>query len=157
MSAILFLILRILLVVVLYAFLAVALYTIWRDLKQRSTESRETVQHRITILLDGEDGIQIPYQLVGSNLVIGRDPVCDLNLEDSTLSAQHAKLSFRHGHWWVEDLRSTNGTYLNQETVDEPMVLTDGDQLRCGRVRLRISTHEQVGSPQVGIVENLPE
>ena len=40
--------------------------------------------------------------------------------------------------WWVEDLDSTNGTFLNQIQVEEPMVITSGDDLRCGRINIQI-------------------
>jgi len=142
MSATFFLALRILLAVCLYAFLAVALYTLWRDLRQRATQPATSELRRITLVLEDQAGEMRTYPLVGNHQVIGRDPVCDLYLEDSTLSARHAKLSFHHSQWWLEDLNSTNGTFLNTEQVYEPVVLTDGDQIGCGKISLRISSVE---------------
>jgi pSer/pThr/pTyr-binding forkhead associated (FHA) protein len=69
---------------------------------------------------------------------IGRDMVCDCCLDDKTVSSQHARFSFHHNQWWLEDQGSTNGTFLNQETVTSPVVVTQGDQLRVGQVKLMI-------------------
>jgi pSer/pThr/pTyr-binding forkhead associated (FHA) protein len=65
-------------------------------------------------------------------------------LEDSTVSAQHSRLSFRQGHWWVEDLRSTNGTYLNNEPISASLVITNGDEIRCGQVVLTVIIGENL-------------
>ena len=67
-------------------------------------------------------------------IVIGRDTSCDLILEEKTVSAEHARLSFHDGRWWVEDLRSRNGTYLTQELLTTAVVLTSGDHLQLGQV-----------------------
>jgi pSer/pThr/pTyr-binding forkhead associated (FHA) protein len=71
-------------------------------------------------------------------VLIGRDEHCDCSIQHPTVSAQHARLAFHHNQWWVEDLHSTNGTFLNQSPVDTSMVLTLGDELRCGQVVLTV-------------------
>jgi pSer/pThr/pTyr-binding forkhead associated (FHA) protein len=70
---------------------------------------------------------------------IGRDPVCECLLEDETVSSKHARISYRQNQWWVEDLDSSNGTFLNSQPVTLPTVLADNDQLRCGQVDFKIS------------------
>ena len=77
---------------------------------------------------------------------MGRDPASDLYIEDKTISARHAKLSYHHGQWWVEDLRSTNGTFLNDEPVQEPLVLASGDRLRFGQVQWQVQAERQAAS-----------
>ena len=54
---------------------------------------------------------------------IGRDPNNDVVLEDDTISSEHAAIEVRDGRYWLEDLRSTNGTHLGDRR------LTDGDSL----------------------------
>jgi len=75
--------------------------------------------------------------------VIGRDQTCDLNLDVNTVSAEHARLSYHHRNWWVEDLRSRNGTLLNLELVTTPAILVSGDELQLGQVLLKISINEE--------------
>jgi len=135
MTATLLLILRLLLVVAVYAFLTWALLLLWRDL-QRQAElvvARQTPQ----MILQPLDGGP-PRHLATPVALIGRDPICDCPLDDPTVSTRHARLSYHHGQWWLEDLNSTNGTFLNGEAVSEPVVVTSGDELRCGQVRLRV-------------------
>jgi len=139
MSGPILLVLRLLLILVLYAFLAFAIYTLWKDLRQRVKKPVATPIQPITLIGGERDGDLNTYQFAVEAITIGRDPMSELYLNDSTISAQHCKLTYHHGQWWVEDLKSTNGTYLNQEFVSEPFVVTDGDSLRCGRLYFTIS------------------
>lgn len=138
MSGPILLALRLLLAGALYAFLAWALWIMWSDLRQQSRQLAALVAPPLILTLKN-DGTEQTYRFSGAEVIIGRDPTCNLRLEDKTLSARHARLSYHHGHWWVEDLRSTNGTLLNAERVHEPMVTTDGDLLRCGAVLFEVN------------------
>ena len=63
-------------------------------------------------------------------------------MDENTLSARHARLQFRHGHWWLDDLNSRNGTFLNEARVTEGQVVVPGDRLRCGTVIFQIDLVE---------------
>ncbi len=138
MSAIIFLVLRILLAALLYGFLGFTLYTIWRDMKQQGQllAARQPTPLTITSLA---------YEFTPSKryskpeIILGRDPGCDFPLDDQTVSSRHARLSYHHNQWWIEDLASTNGTYLDGEAVTAPVVITHGDELRLGQVGVKIS------------------
>jgi hypothetical protein len=142
MSGLILLLLRIALAISLYAFLGWGLYTLWQDLKEQASTlvSRQPPPITLSGLLAVESG---PYRFITPEITIGRDPACDCTLDDQTVSAQHTRLSFHQGQWWVEDLRSTNGTFLNQESVVAPLVITNGDELRCGQVVFSISIGEK--------------
>ena len=64
--------------------------------------------------------------------MIGRDTHCDLSVLDEALSSHHARITFHHGQWWLEDLNSRNGTLLNREKLNTPAVIITGDQFKCG-------------------------
>lgn len=137
MSAVLFFVLRIGLAVSLYAFLGWVVYTLWRSLQHQTSLLSD--RHPIPIQLSRVDsGEPTSKRFTEGLLTIGRDPGCDLSLADNTVSAHHARLSFQQGQWWVEDLHSTNGTFINDEQVTTPMVVTEGDKLRCGQITLTI-------------------
>ncbi len=68
-------------------------------------------------------------------LTIGRDPACDLVLDDRRVSRRHAEIRPRLGRYTLYDLRSTNGTFVNGRRVTE-VVLSDGDQLSIGGIEL---------------------
>ena len=71
-------------------------------------------------------------------IILGREPGCDFSLDDQTVSSQHARLAYRKQQWWLEDLASTNGTFLNGDAVTTPVVITHGDELRLGHIGVRI-------------------
>jgi len=68
--------------------------------------------------------------LDGERFVFGRHPSCDVVLEDGSVSRQHAQIVQLHGSYYVEDLRSRNGTQVNESDVTEPRLLNDGDIVR---------------------------
>ena len=70
--------------------------------------------------------------------MIGRDTKCDLSVMDEALSAHHARIAYHHGQWWLEDLNSTNGTFLNHEKLIAPAVVITGDQFKCGNTLFNI-------------------
>ncbi len=139
MTGVVLLVLRVFLALSLYAFLGWALYTLWREL--HSEADLLTMHQAPSIALDSPDG-KLAFRFDKPEVSIGRDPSSDCPIEDMTVSTQHARLSYHHNQWWIEDLGSTNGTYLNQEVVSTPLVLTVGDQIRCGQVVLNISISE---------------
>ena len=134
-------ILRILLAVSLYAFLIWALYTLWRELRANQLLHAQKVPQVTIRVLDSEPA-QI-MQFDTAHVLIGRDPNCQVSLQNELVSSQHARLSYHHNQWWVEDLLSTNGTFLNDERVYTPTVLISGDEIRCGRINLQVGFGDQ--------------
>jgi hypothetical protein len=68
-------------------------------------------------------------------LVIGRNPVCDIVLPGPAVSRRHARLSFRDGNWILQDLDSTNGTVVNGALVGR-CKLQPGDRVSIGDEQL---------------------
>ncbi len=62
---------------------------------------------------------------------VGRDLDCHVNLSDPKCSRLHAKIWFDDGAWWIEDHKSSNGTYVNDQLIDTAQLL-DGTELRIG-------------------------
>jgi pSer/pThr/pTyr-binding forkhead associated (FHA) protein len=136
MSGPILLVFRILLIACLYGLLGWAFYTLWRDLRRQVNVA--AIPAVPGLKLSGEsDELEI-YNFNLEEVSVGRDPAADLCLDHPTISARHARLSYHHSQWWVEDLHSKNGTFLNGEPVGEPMVITQGDRLGFGQVSLII-------------------
>jgi pSer/pThr/pTyr-binding forkhead associated (FHA) protein len=69
---------------------------------------------------------------------IGRGAECELRLEDTYVSQQHARIFDRGGNWYVEDLGSTNGTFVNEQKLAAPAMLTPGDRIRVGTTEVEL-------------------
>jgi hypothetical protein len=76
--------------------------------------------------------------LDGKPVQIGRAEACQVKLDDTYASSFHARLFVRDGEWYVEDLGSTNGTFVNQQRVTEPIPVGAGDRVRIGRTILEL-------------------
>jgi hypothetical protein len=85
---------------------------------------------------DIEEGLD--FELNSAQLTIGRGRQNDLTIAtDEYASARHARFEPRRDGVWVQDLGSTNGTYLNGARLDRPRRLTQGDIVRVGETDLR--------------------
>jgi pSer/pThr/pTyr-binding forkhead associated (FHA) protein len=77
-------------------------------------------------------------ELDSAPLTFGRGPQNDVTLSgDDYASARHARIEPRRDGVWVEDIGSTNGTYLNGIKLTRPRKLTAGDVVRVGETELR--------------------
>lgn len=143
MSGTLVLLLRVLLALVLYAFLCAALWMSWQELRQASARAvlPRVPPLRVEVRLQGANPFFRAF--AQPHFTLGRDPVCELSIDDEAISARHAKFSFHHGQWWLEDLHSTNGTRLNQLKVTTATVLTNGDEIGCGDATLLVKLDTQ--------------
>jgi pSer/pThr/pTyr-binding forkhead associated (FHA) protein len=77
------------------------------------------------------------FRLSGA-LEIGRADACQVRLDDTYASQHHARLSAREGGWFLEDLGSTNGTYLNDRRVTAPVHVQPGDVVRIGKTVMEL-------------------
>ncbi|MCE1254677.1 MAG: FHA domain-containing protein [Anaerolineae bacterium] len=137
MSGIIFLLLRALLALALYAFLGIAVITIWRDLQKTSallTTRQTPVIQLLRLDFEGESYKEFNIPII----TIGRETNCEYTLLDETVSSHHARLSFHHKQWWVEDLNSTNGSFLNNDPITVPTVVISGDELRVGKISIQL-------------------
>ncbi|HBX69179.1 MAG TPA: hypothetical protein DEH25_07310 [Chloroflexi bacterium] len=137
MAGVLLLIARSALAITLYGFLGWALFTLWQDLRQQQKTIQSQQPPEIWLATQIGETTQ-SRQFRGSEITLGRDPTCECVLFSETVSARHARLAFHHGQWWLEDLKSTNGTLLNQDDVTASVVVVPGDQIRCGEVLISI-------------------
>ncbi len=147
MSALGLLILRLVLAILLYAFLGSVFWILWRDLRQDDRrEVRERPQGRLVIIASSvpelEVGTTFSLQAVNS---IGRSPTNTIAIPDRYASAQHSLLSWREGQWWLEDRNSRNGTLLNDTPISMPTIVSAGDVIGIGHTRLKL----ELGGPNV--------
>lgn len=76
---------------------------------------------------------------LGEEITLGRAAGCQVTIDDTYASQLHARVFQRDGQVYVEDLGSTNGTYLNRRKVTGPMQVQRGDKLQIGNTVLELS------------------
>ncbi|HMO56798.1 MAG TPA: FHA domain-containing protein [Roseiflexaceae bacterium] len=137
------LLLRVAVVLLLYFFLWQVLRFVIRDLRAGSRtagEGSRSPYRQLTVVRPGQSGVT-PGKIypLGPSTIIGRSMEhCEIALNDSFLSQQHARLELRGDEWVLEDLHSTNGTFLNDVEVRDVAIVEDGDVIRFGRVEMRL-------------------
>jgi pSer/pThr/pTyr-binding forkhead associated (FHA) protein len=139
MTGLAVLVLRVLALFALYAFLALALWIMWQELRRGLSAASGGAAPPIRLEVRSRNRELVVRQFTQSEVVLGREHTCDVPLTDKAVSAQHVQLRYHHGHWWVHDLASRNGTRLNREKLEVPTVLTTGDEIKCGSVRVLVT------------------
>lgn len=81
-------------------------------------------------------GTSLPLRDAG--VLIGRNPECALVLDDEFASGRHARIIRGEDGWYVEDLGSTNGTFLGQYRVGDPVPVETGTSIRIGRTVIEL-------------------
>lgn len=130
--------LRFLFLALLYLFLFFVVRMLIRDLRAAAQEP-EAVPGRLHVLAspEGEPPAGTVLEL-DAVTTLGRDVNNSIVVDDPFASADHAVLSFRGRTWYVEDLQSTNGTFVNGGKVDGTAPIGFGDELQVGQVRFRL-------------------
>lgn len=154
--------LKYLFLVVLYLFFVRVLRAVWTELREpapgpavaaapteepvsrrqarreRRAATRQPQMDRLAIV-DPPERAGGGYDL-GDELTVGRAPGCGVSVPaDTFISQVHARVFRRDGGWWVEDLGSTNGTFVNDQKVSAPVPLRAGDRLKVGRTTLELT------------------
>ncbi len=75
---------------------------------------------------------------LGEELTVGRAGGCQITLDDTFVSQLHARVFRRDGQLFVEDLGSTNGTFLNRKKVTAPIAVRKGDRLQIGKTVMEL-------------------
>jgi hypothetical protein len=97
-------------------------------------DARPSPEGWLVLRSGGRSGKQ--FGLNRGRNTVGRDSSqADIVLDEDTVSGEHARVQFEHGQFYVYDLASTNGTYVNNRRVQKQMLM-DGDTLRFGNAQM---------------------
>lgn len=136
MSAIIILILRSLTAFCLYVFLGIVLFTLWKDMQRAGSKDDQTIHSSITIKnISNDESLDFNE----NEIFIGRDEFSHIKLvHDEAVSNLHARIFRKARNIWIEDLQSTNGTFINGEKIITPVIIVSGDRIKCGHTTLEI-------------------
>lgn len=104
--------------------------------KPRASARSSTQPHKLTVIEGELSGTVVP--LGNSPITVGRAPDSTLVLVDDYASGRHARFFPSDGQWIVEDLGSTNGTWIDRTRITGPTVLRVGAKVRVGRTTLQL-------------------
>ncbi len=111
------------------------------SLEETRKVASSSVSHplRAALILVGEGGALAGQRWVlrEKTITIGRDPSAAIAIQDASVSRFHAQITRQSSGYYLADLESSNGTWVNGEPVGEPHKVVTGDLLRCGEVSLR--------------------
>lgn len=82
------------------------------------------------------------YPLVKSPAIVGRSNTADVRIDDGFASREHARLEWSDGAWWLTDLGSANGTFVNGTRVSGKIRLSGNDQIQIGNTQFFVSLSE---------------
>ena len=91
---------------------------------------------KLIVLAGAKEGTQIP--LKKDKFIIGRASECTLRAGSSAISRRHCAIVRKDGSWYVRNLGSRNGTFLNDGAVETPTALKVGDEIRVGPLHFRV-------------------
>lgn len=140
------LILRLLGIVLLYLFLMQVIISITRDLRKTSAANDGEMSKLSPVLghlvvVDSGPSKIAPGTSFNLNpqTTIGRGPTNTIQISETFVSAEHTRLWFRNGVWYVQDAGSTNGTFLNSQPARDALAAHFGDIIQVGFIRFKLA------------------
>jgi hypothetical protein len=129
--------LRLAFLALLWVALALMARALLRDVRAATRDPAAALGRLVVVASGGRPAPGTVFAL-DAVTTLGRDLGSSVVLDDPYASSQHAVLTFRGTAWYVEDLRSTNGTFVDGAPVAGLARLGYGDEVQIGDVRLRL-------------------
>ena len=140
-------ILRLLFIILLYIFLMQVVVAITRDLRKTAAANEGGAGNRLPPVLghlivvdSGPSNLQPGTRFdLAPQTNIGRGPTNTIQLTDQFISAEHTRLWFRNGTWFVQDAGSVNGSFVNNQPARDPLPAKPGDIVRVGYIQFKLA------------------
>jgi len=97
----------------------------------KPTKKRRGAPTQLVLSEGANAGVRVP--LDGSPILLGRGADATIRLDDDYVSTRHARFVAHGDDWYVEDLGSTNGTYIGSQRITTPVMVSIGVQVRVGK------------------------
>ena len=103
--------------------------------KDKNEESLTATTYLLTIEPQDTQGTEYPLE---EEMFLGRDEECEITISDSFTSHRHARIFLEENTLYLEDLTSTNGTFVNGEKIEKPHLLEQRDRIQIGNTVLEV-------------------
>jgi pSer/pThr/pTyr-binding forkhead associated (FHA) protein len=140
------LILRLLGIVLLYLFLMQVVLSITRDLRKSASVNDDALSKlppvvgHLVVVDSGPSNITPGTSFnLNPQTTIGRGPTNTIQISESFVSAEHTRMWFRNGVWYVQDAGSKNGTFLNNQPARDALPAHLGDVIQVGFIRFKLA------------------
>ena len=101
--------------------------------KGNDKDNKTAITHLLTVEPQDTQGTEYPLE---EEIFLGRDEECDITINDSFTSHRHARIFLEENTLYLEDLTSTNGTFVNGEKIEKPYLLQHRDRIQIGNTVL---------------------
>ena len=108
------------------------------------TIKRTPVRNRACLVQYSGETLGRRFLLDAPEIIIGRAPEAGIMIPDDSVSREHAKIISRGNSVAIDDMGSSNGTFIHDDRVQSPTTLTDGDILRLGSILLKFFAHDNI-------------
>ncbi len=131
------LVLKYVFIIIIYLFILNIIRLIYLDIRSTNTSSphKDVAYLKLINRLDQLNFRMQEYYPIVGELTIGRGARNDVLIKDKVVSKNHVRIFFDSGYYYVEDLNSANGTYLNGGIVDDIVAIRDGDLISVGLIQ----------------------
>lgn len=121
--------------------------------RMRLAEGVRSVGTQLTLVIYFRDGVRVIPLVEGGSVVVGRSHPAEVTIRDASLSRQHACFEVEGGRVWVEDLGSTNGTWVDGQQV-ERFEVKEGAELNLGATMATIQRLGPVDEGALGVISH---
>lgn len=137
------LVVRIAMTAVLYLFVLQVVLVARRDLRftaQAPVQSNRSVIGHLIVVDSGKTPLVPGSQIdIVSPMTLGRSPTNTVVLDSAVVSTEHTRIYYQNSSLWVDDLKSRNGTFVNERPVTAPVAVKPGDLVRVGDIRFKLT------------------
>ena len=112
------------------------------------------MQVKLKVMTGSHEGVEIPIS--GDKFLIGRSESCQLRPKSDSISRKHCIIVIRDGRVLIQDLKSRNGTYVNEKRLpgDRAKILESGDMLKLGKLEFELAIeHGLKGAKKPQVVD----
>jgi len=125
-------------ITIIYAFIFGIMRLIYLDIRSMNNYGNSTKNVPYLKLINRTELLNFKVEetyVLDEDKTIGRSKKCDIVIADPFLSSEHLKVTSENGTYYIEDLNSTNGTFLNGHRIGgQPVELKNGDKISIGQM-----------------------